>query len=103
RFYPSLESHEFAQKLFKLCVTLGVRIRSLVTPGPVRRVLHSRALWQPHLFGSGDSFTHTSSARIFSIVESVRGILPTSMLSRMALELFSGFSCTLPCCVYRQC
>src|SRR5262245_18877400 len=38
------------------------------------RDLH-RTLRQPHLFGSGVSVTHASSARIFSMEEWVRGIV----------------------------
>ncbi len=46
-----------------------------------------RTLRQPHLLGSGGSFTHASSARIFSMEEDVRGIG-----YRMACH------CQQPCC-----
>jgi len=39
-----------------------------------------RRLRQPHLLGSGVSFTHASSARIFSIEECVRGIRQSQLL-----------------------
>src|SRR5262249_7546945 len=56
------------------CATSAMRASHLMRiSSALQKLPEQRTLRQPHFFGSGVSFTHASSARIFSIEEYVRG------------------------------